>query len=125
VDAGHVACDAPLDWTTEGQSTVFLPGAVQHAASVSIGWDRPGYSNQSYGVAFLIDSCSWLPPADGCSSGAPYDLDPGPIPWDGTQGCMDVTLSGFVEADGYLLRAGGPTLVTAVTENEVSTHFCG
>lgn len=125
VDPGHVACDAPLNWTTAGHSTLLLPGSVQHAASANLEWCRPGAFCQSYGVGFLIASCSWtLPLPAGCSDTGPFNLYPGPIPLD--QGlCMDVTLSGFTRADGYVGPAFGRPAVTATTTNEVRTTFCG
>jgi hypothetical protein len=128
LDAGHVSCDAPFDWTSEGHSTALLPGQAEHVAGATLSWCPPGDFCRSYGVAFLIQSCSFgLPSLQGsCSDHGTYNLNPGPLPLGAGQ-CMDLTLDGFLIVNGYLvqpqLTAGRP-VVAATTTPSATAHAC-
>ncbi|HEV8360880.1 MAG TPA: hypothetical protein VGR28_10540 [Candidatus Thermoplasmatota archaeon] len=125
-DAAHAICHAVFTWTTEGHSTLMLPGSAQHAASALLEWCRPDAFCQGYGVGFLIESCSFGPLAPSCTDTGTFDLYPGPIPLQPGQ-CMPTTLSGFARADGFLVNPQllfGQPLATATVTDEVSTTFC-
>ncbi|MCA1814010.1 MAG: hypothetical protein LC624_08670 [Halobacteriales archaeon] len=121
IDPGHVSCDAPFTWTVSGHSTAFVPGAAQHAASAFIQFTPPGFG---YGVGFRIDACSWTVPANSCTSTDTFNLNPGPWPL-AVGDCVGIELSGFAEADGFLVGYTGHSLITATVSDSMSTTFCG